>query len=110
AFNRFNPVTVALRNGILASMKLNIFKVPQRLKYAYMSESQAQARGVDMGKWRQLVAIKDKLENIFHGAGGKPENLKKAILTGHGNRNHDVSGLGYAPDASIHAMNVNTPL
>ena len=51
AFNRVNPATVLLRNGILACMKLNLFKVPQRLKYAYMTEAQAQKRGVDMGKW-----------------------------------------------------------
>ena len=110
AFNRFNPATVLLRNGILASLKLNLFKVAQKLKYAYLSQSAAQQKGMDMGRWQQLVKVKDKLENIFFGAGGKQENFKKAILTGKGNSNHDVSGLGYVPDANIHSMDENTPL
>ena len=109
-FNRVNPATVLLRNGILACLKLNLFKVAQRMKYAYMTEDQAKKRGVDMGKWHKLVQIKDKLENIFYGAGGIPSNFKKAMLTGNGNRNHDVSGLGYAPDEEVFGMDENTPL
>ena len=110
--NRFNPATVALRMGVLASMKLNLFKVPQRLKYAYLTEAQAKARGVDMNKWKQLVSIKNKIEQIFYGAGGSTSNFKKAIVTGEGNRNHDVSGvgLGYIYDEGVAHMNVNTPL
>jgi hypothetical protein len=100
--NRANPATVLLRNGVLASMKLNIMKVAQKLKYAYMSDEDAKKKGVDMVKFGHLKTIKDKLEQIFFGAGGKPENLKKAILTGKGNKNHDVSGLG--------EMNEATPL
>ena len=100
--NRINPATVLLRNGLLASMKLNIFKIAQRLKYAYMSDADAKKQGTDMAKFGHLKAIKDKLEQIFYGAGGKPENLRKAILTGKGNKNHDVSGLG--------EMNEATPL
>ncbi len=110
AFNRFNPATVLLRNGILISLKLNLFKVAQRLKYAYLSQSAAQQRGLDMNRWGQLVKVKDKLEKIFFGAGGKEENFKKAILTGKGNSNHDVSGLGYVPDAGIDSMDINTPV
>lgn len=102
SLNKLNPATVLLRNGVLASMKLNLFKVPQRLKYAYLSEEEAKSRGVDMDKWQQLVKVKDKLENIFYGAGGTPENMKKAILTGMGNAHHDVSG--------VTGMNENTPL
>jgi hypothetical protein len=77
-------------------------KVAQKLKYAYMSDEDAKKKGVDMVKFGHLKTIKDKLEQIFFGAGGKPENLKKAILTGKGNKNHDVSGLG--------EMNEATPL
>lgn len=100
--NRANPATVLLRNGVLAAMKLNLMKVAQRLKYAYLSDAEAQKRDIDMGKFQRLKQIKDKLEKIFFGAGGKPENLRKAILTGKGNKNHDVQGLG--------DMNVHTPL
>jgi hypothetical protein len=98
--NRANPATVLLRNGVLASMKLNIMKVAQKLKYAYMSDEDAKKKGVDMVKFGHLKTVKDKLEQIFFGAGGKPENLKKAILTGKGNKNHDVSGLGDRNEAT----------
>lgn len=92
--NKANPATVLLRNGLLASMKLNIMKIAQRIKYAYVSDEGAKKLGIDMGKLQHLRKIKDKIESIFYGAGGKPENLKKAILTGKGNKNRDVAGLG----------------
>ncbi|HLP13215.1 MAG TPA: hypothetical protein VK177_14860 [Flavobacteriales bacterium] len=110
--NKVNPATVVLRNGVLAAMKLNVMKVSQRLKYAYLSDAEAQKRGVDMAKFQRLKQTKDKLEKIFYGAGGKPENLKNAILTGKGNANKEVpvSGLNGADDKAILHMNVNTPL
>ena len=108
--NRLNPATVILRNGILASMKLNIMKVGQRMKYAYLSDEQARKQGVDMGKFAKLKKVKEKLESIFFAAGGKPENLKKAVLTGRGNRNHDVvAGLGYIGE-EMQGMNEHTPI
>ncbi|HTA27889.1 MAG TPA: hypothetical protein VK809_08875 [Bacteroidia bacterium] len=110
AFNRFNPATTMLRNGILASMKLNLFKVAQRLKYAYLNEQQAKAHKMDMDKWRHLVSVKDKLENIFYGAGGKPVNFKHSILKGKGNHNHDVNGLGFTPDNEVFGFDIETPL
>lgn len=96
--NILNPATATLRAGILASAKMNVFKIASRLKWAYLSDEEAQKRGIDMTKFARLKKIREKLENIFYGAGGKPENLKKAILKGRGNRNHEVSGLGYTPD------------
>lgn len=96
--NRVNPATALIRSGVLISMKLNLFKVASRLKFAYLTEEQAKQKEVDMSKFDRLKKVKEKLEKIFYDAGGKPENLKKAILTGKGNKNHEVSGLGYIPD------------
>jgi hypothetical protein len=96
--NRLNPATALLRAGILASVKLNLFKISERLRYAYLSDAEAEKQGVDMTKFAKLKAVKDRLEKAYYGAGGKPENLKKAILTGRGNRDHQVKGLGYLPD------------
>ncbi len=93
--NKANPATALLRAGILASMKLNIMKVPQKLKWAYLSEDEARQKGADMSKFGKLKNILYKIEQIFFTAGGKPENLKKAILTGRGNRNKEVNGLGF---------------
>lgn len=96
--NRLNPATVLIRNGILIALKTNMFKIAQRLRYAYLTNEEAQKRGIDMGKFERLKKVKDKLQGIFYGAGGIPENFQKAILTGRGNRDKQVSGLGYVVD------------
>ncbi|MDI1355331.1 MAG: hypothetical protein PSX36_10455 [bacterium] len=108
--NRLNPATALIREGVLISMKLNLFKVAQRLKYAYLSEDAAKQKEMDMSKFEKLKKVKTKIEKIFYDAGGKPENLKKAILTGKGNKKgkHDVDGLGYIPD-DMDGMDENTP-
>jgi hypothetical protein len=94
--NRANPVTGLLRLGVLASMKLNIMKVASKLRFAYWSDAEAERNNMQMGKFRQLKRIREKLEKIFYGAGGKPENLKKSILSGKGNRDRRIvlNGLG----------------
>ncbi len=97
--NILNPATATIRAGVLLSAKLNIMKIGERLKWAYMSDDDAKKKGIDMHKLTKLKKIKDKMEKVFYAMGGKPENLKKAILKGNGNKHHDVvSGLGYAPD------------
>lgn len=109
--NRANPLTLALRNGLLAAMKLNFMKIAQRIKWGYLSEEQAKAKDIDLDKWRKLVTVREKLESVFYGAGGKQENLKKAILTGKGNKNHEVAGLfGYIPENTVFELNERTPL
>ncbi|MBA3673357.1 MAG: hypothetical protein H0W75_00100 [Chitinophagaceae bacterium] len=108
ATNRLNPATALIRSGVLISMKLNLFKVAQRLKFAYLTEEQAKEKEVDMSKFDRLRKVKEKLEKIFYDAGGKPENLKKAILTGKGNKNREVSGLGYIVD-DMTGFDENTP-
>lgn len=94
--NKVNPATALLRAGILASMKLNLMKVPSKIRFAYWSDSEAKRNNMDIGKFNQLKRVREKLEKIFFGAGGKTENLKKAILTGRGNRDRRVvlNGLG----------------
>jgi hypothetical protein len=96
AINRVNPATALLRAGILASLKLNIMNVAGQLRYGYLSNEQAQAKGFDTDKFIRLQGIKNRLQKIFYGAGGKEENFKIAILTGRGNKNKEVmAGLGY---------------
>lgn len=106
--NRVNPATGLLRLGILASMKLNLMKIAGRIRYAYLTDAQAQSKNLDLAKLQKLRSILTKLEGIFYGAGGKPENLKKAILTGKGNKDHEVSGLGMIADSTFY--DVHTPL
>ena len=75
--NKANPATVLLRNGILASMKLNIRNAAGRLRWSYLTPQQASAKSIDPVKFQKLIAARQKLEKIFYGAGGNPKNLKK---------------------------------
>jgi hypothetical protein len=94
--NKINPVTGALRLGILASMKLNVMQVASKLRFAYWSDHYARSQRINLQKFYHLKRIRQKLESIFFTAGGKPENLRKAILEGKGNRDRRVQlhGLG----------------
>jgi hypothetical protein len=95
--NKVNPATVLLRNGILAAMKLNVKNVAQRLRWSYLTPQQIASKNIDPVKFQKLIETRQKLEKIFHGAGGKIDNLKKAILSGKGNKDKAVSGLGMLP-------------
>jgi hypothetical protein len=108
--NKVNPATVLLRNGVLAAMKLNIKNVAKRLRWSYLPQEQAVAKGIDPAKFQKLVTTRQKLENIFYGAGGKPDNLRKAILGGKGNKDKAVSGLGILPMMDAAYMNEHISL
>lgn len=100
--NKINPAAALMRAGVLASMRLNLFKVASHLRFAYWTPEQARSKNFNMAKYNALRKIRERVEKIYFGAGGKPEALKKAILTGKGNRNRMVglSGLG-SIDAQI---------
>jgi len=109
--NKINPVTVLLRNGVLAAMKLNIGGVAAKLRWSYLTPAQATAKGIDPKKFNKLVGVRKKLESIFYGAGGNPNNLKKAMLKGKGNKDKGVvAGLGTLDFEGIDYMSANTPL
>src|SRR6266498_5514623 len=109
--NKINPATILLRNGVLASMKLNIKNVAGRLKWSYLTPEQAAAKGIISEKFQKLVATRQKLENIFTVAGGKVDNHRKAILGGKGNKDKAVNGLGMLPMIEWSGyMNEYTPL
>lgn len=109
--NKFNPATILLRNGLLASMKLNIGGVAEKLRWSYLTPAQAVAKGIDAQKFAKLVSVRKTLENIFYGAGGKLSNLKKAMLKGKGNKDRAVvAGLGELDFGDIDYMNGDTPL
>jgi hypothetical protein len=111
-FNKFNPITLALRNGVLASMKLNIKNVAARLRWSYLTQEQATKKGIALARFQQLLNTRKKLDSIFYKAGGKPENLRKAILKGKGNKDKAVQGLdGFeGNDYAVLSMDEYTPL
>ncbi len=101
AINRVNPAAALLRAGLLASLKLNLMRVSENLRYTYLSSAEAMKRGFDMAKWNKLMGVRQRLEKIFYGAGGKPENLRSAILTGKGNKNKEVPLSGWEDSGGV---------
>lgn len=101
--NKINPATVLLRAGLLASMKLNIGKVAERIKWGYASPELARSKGMDMSKYEKVKGVLARTEKIFFAAGGNAANLKNAILTGRGNQNREVAGFvdGLSEDMSL---------
>lgn len=112
--NKVNPATILLRNGLLASLKLNLLNVAGNLKWSYLNPPDAAKRGMNISKYNKLKGIREKLESIFYGAGGDKVNFKKAILTGKGNTKKEVvaglDGLGDLDFAGLEGMDIDTPL
>ncbi|CAN5729612.1 hypothetical protein BH11BAC7_BH11BAC7_21380 [soil metagenome] len=108
--NRVNPATTVLRMGLLTAMKTNMFKVSENLRYAYLSDADAAKKGLNLARHARFKKVREKLEKIFFGAGGKPENLKEAILTGKGNENKEVALSGYGSLRGIGEINSQTSL
>jgi hypothetical protein len=107
--NKLNPATLALRNGILASMKLNIKNIAGRLRWSYLSPQEAAARSIEPTRFEKLIRTRQRLENLLYKAGGKPDNLRKAIMGGKGNKDRAVSGFD-GLDGMVEYMNEHTPL
>lgn len=88
---KYNPLTIAMRGGLLLAFKINIFQITEKLKWAYLTEAQAKERGFNMTQWYKIKDTLGKVENMFVKVGGDRENLKKAILSGKN------GGLGVEP-------------
>lgn len=83
AFIRFNPVSIAARNGFLLFLKLNIKKVAANLKWAYATLEQAKAKGISEDKWNKAKKALVKVEDLFaKKLQGKKDKLKNAMLKG----------------------------
>jgi hypothetical protein len=96
--NRYtNPGTILLRNGFLLAVKVNLFNIGGRLRYAYLSDEEARKRDMNPEALAKVRKIKDKAEKIYYDAGGMKSNFKKAVLKGRGNKKHNpvpLNGLG----------------
>jgi len=109
---RFNPLSIAARNGFLLFLKLNIKKVASRLKWGYATQQQATAKGVSTQQWERSKKALSKIEKLFADKlQGKKSALKNAILKGKagglngfgGDEEVDIRGLGVAPAAALAA-------
>lgn len=89
--NRFvNPVTILLRNGFLLAMKINLLNVAGRLRFGYLTDAQAKERNMNLDSLKKVRHVRDRAETVYWQAGGKKANLKKAILSGKGNKDKKV--------------------
>jgi hypothetical protein len=110
AFIRFNPVTIAARNGFLLAIKLNVKKMASRLKPAYMTPEEAKAAGYTEDQVKKAKEAITKIEKTFvDKLQGKRERLKSAIMKARVKKLNGLSGedeefdlgrLGAAPAAA----------
>jgi hypothetical protein len=92
ALVRFNPLSIAARNGFLLAMKLNIKKMASRLKWGYATREQAAAKRISTKQWERSKKALAKVEKLFADKlQGKRSALKNAILKG---RAKGINGLG----------------
>ncbi|OJW79558.1 MAG: hypothetical protein BGO69_12575 [Bacteroidetes bacterium 46-16] len=105
---RFNPATIAARNGFLLALKMNIGKMSTRLKWAYATPEQAAAKKVSATTVAKAKKALEKIEKLFEKIGGKKNNLKKAILSGKKGKLNGLGELGIIPVAA--AVAAATPL
>ncbi|MCU0435927.1 MAG: hypothetical protein MUC87_20890 [Bacteroidia bacterium] len=94
--NRVNPATTAIRLGVLQGLKLNVFQISEKLRYAYLSNEAARKLGVNEKRFSRYQKTRERLEKYFYTIGGDVANLKEAILTGRGNMDKAVSLNGFA--------------
>ncbi len=110
AFIRFNPVTIAARNGFLLAIKLNVKKMASKLKPAYMTLEEAKAAGYTQDQWNKAKVAITKIEKTFvDKLQGKRDKLKSAIMKARVKKLNGLSGedeefdlgrLGAAPAAA----------
>ncbi|MCB0805381.1 MAG: hypothetical protein KDC05_06245 [Bacteroidales bacterium] len=110
AIVKFNPLSIAVRNGFLAALKLNVKKMSSRLKWGYATKEQALKHGMTMARWLHTKKALEKVEKLFvDKTKGSKEALKNAIIKGgKGLNGIELDGLGAAPIAAVAAA--ATPL
>ena len=100
---KYNPVSLAARQGFLLTLKTNAFKIASRT-WGYFTYSEASKSGVSAEFHRKAIAAKDALEKVFVKVlKGDPAVLKKAIVSGTAGRTArkqaatgQMKGLGVA--------------
>ncbi|MPM26586.1 hypothetical protein SDC9_73090 [bioreactor metagenome] len=89
-FIKYNPITIAARNGFLVALRLNAVKMSSRLKWGYATAEQAKAGGISDKKHQAAKRALAKIEKLFDDKlQGSKVSLKNAILSG----KHNISGF-----------------
>jgi hypothetical protein len=100
AVARFNPVSLAVRGGLLLAMRTNLFKLADKLQYGLYTEAQAQAAGINIDDFRKMQESYNKTRNLFvNTLKGKEDKMKQAFSKG---VNHKaINGLGELGDLGM---------
>lgn len=94
AIVKFNPLSIAIRGGLLAALRLNMFGIAKKLQYAYLPDELASKYNIDPQKLADLKKRHAKVRKLFKGLQGKEDNLRKAILKGAKQKSPDFSLKG----------------
>jgi hypothetical protein len=94
---KLNPATIAIRNGVLLAIKLNIGKMAQKLRAGYATPEQMQRNNISPQQAAAAKGAIAKIEKMFKTLGGNPDNLKKAVLRAKKGRLNGLGQLGVAP-------------
>jgi hypothetical protein len=84
------PLMVLGRNVFLLMIKINAFKLASILKMAYMSKSEAVAKGCKPEAHDKLQKLAAKIEKVYVGLGGEAKYIRKAVEHAKAN----LKGLG----------------
>ncbi len=89
---KFNPLVAAARNGFLLAMKLNLFKMAERIKWGYATPEQAKGKVSD-NRYQKAKNGVTKIEKLYvDKLMGNREKLRNCILKG------KSGGLNGVPD------------
>jgi len=94
AIVRFNPLTIAIRGGLLAALRLNMFGIAKKLQYAYLPTNLASKYNIDHTKLIKIKKVHARVIKLFRGLQGKEKNLRNAIIKGAKQKSADFSLKG----------------
>ncbi|MCT4643885.1 MAG: hypothetical protein N4A74_02780 [Carboxylicivirga sp.] len=94
AIVRFNPLSIAIRSGLLAALRLNMFGIAKKLQYAYLPDNMASKYNIDAKKLKSLKKRHRRVLKVFKGLQGRTKNLRKAILKGAKQKSKDFTLKG----------------
>lgn len=91
AIVRFNPLSIAIRSGLLVALRLNMFGFAKKLQYGYLPDHLAKKHNLDPHKLRAVRRSLSRVKKLFRGLQGRQSSLKRAILKGAKQRSRDFS-------------------
>jgi hypothetical protein len=79
---KYNPLSVLIRNGLLLALKLNLFRMSERLGYGLWTEAEAQLKGLNITEFRKLKATYDKTLKVHLKLQGDKDSFDKNLKEG----------------------------